>query len=93
MQHVDALSRVNNILVIEDNPLEFNLSICQSEDEVIRNLRDKLEKKEDSYYEMRNGLIYRKKPTGLLFYVPTSMENNILYKYHDKMGHLGVEKM
>ncbi|XP_071652503.1 uncharacterized protein [Temnothorax longispinosus] len=53
MQHVDALSRVNNILVIEDNP---------------------------------------KKHSGLLFYVPTSMEKNILYKYHDEMGHLGVEK-
>ena len=41
---------------------------------------------------MRNGLVYRKKNNDLLFYVPQSMENNILFKYHDQMGHLGVEK-
>jgi len=28
MSHVDALSRANGILVIEDNTFEFNLSVC-----------------------------------------------------------------
>lgn len=92
MQHVDALSRVTSIMVIDDNPLEFNLSVCQNEDLVIKELRANLEKTEDKYYEMRNGLVYRKDKNNLLFYVPTAMENIILRKYHDEMGHLGVEK-
>ncbi|KAL6419642.1 hypothetical protein ACFW04_011305 [Cataglyphis niger] len=69
MQHVDALSRLTNIMVIEDNPLEFNLSVCQNEDPIIRDLKIYLEKSEDRYYEMRNGLVYRKNKNDLLFYV------------------------
>lgn len=30
MRHIDALSRANNILILEDNPLEHNLAICQN---------------------------------------------------------------
>lgn len=92
MQHVDALSRVNNILVVEDNPLEYNLAICQNDDPQIKTLRDQLEKQELPNFEMRNGLVYRKQDTRLLFYVPTSMENNVLFRYHDEMGHYSVEK-
>lgn len=92
MQHVDALSRATSVLVIEDNPLEYNLSICQSEDITIKGLRDNLEKTEDKYYEMRDGLIYRKHKNDLLFYVPAVMEDAIIRKYHEEMGHLGVEK-
>jgi len=36
IQHVDALT---NIMVIVDNSLEFNLSACQNEDLVIKELR------------------------------------------------------
>ena len=32
MQHVDTLSRAFNVLVIEDNPFEWNLSVCQNQD-------------------------------------------------------------
>lgn len=92
MQHVDALSRVTSIMVIEDNPLEFNLSVCQNEDPIIKDLRINLEKSEDKYYEMRNGLVYRKNKNDLLFYVPTVMEDIIICKYHEEMGHLGIEK-
>lgn len=36
IQHVDALSRANSILVVEVNQLqEFELSICQMQDSVI----------------------------------------------------------
>lgn len=61
MQHVDALSRATNILVIEDNPLELELALSQGRNPKIRELRGKLEKSEDKQYEMRNGLVYRKK--------------------------------
>lgn len=41
---------------------------------------------------MRNGSIYRKNNSELLFYIPASMEHTIFHKYHDEMGHFSVEK-
>jgi len=65
MHHVDAFSRAN-ILVINDNLLE--LEVSQNCDLKIKKLREKLEKSEDKYYKMRNGLIYQKKNSKLRFY-------------------------
>lgn len=93
MQHVDALSRVNNVLTIHTNTLEENLIICQNRDENIKNVRKQLESAESSYYEMRNGVVYKKKDGNLFFYVPESMEGHVLYKYHDELGHIGVDKV
>jgi len=44
MRHVDALSRVHNVLVIEENSFERNLSIVQDRDEAISKIRIELEK-------------------------------------------------
>jgi len=93
MQHVDALSRNTNMLVIETNTFEENLIICQSQDERLRGIKELLEKSEHNLYEMRNGVIYRKKDGTILFYVPEAMESHVLYKYHNEMGHIGLEKM
>lgn len=60
MKHVDALSRVCHILVIEDNAFELNLSLCQSKDPKIKLIHDELEKRQSNLYEMRNGIIYKK---------------------------------
>lgn len=92
MPHVDALSRVNSVLVIEDNTFEFNLSVCQSQDVKIKELKSRLEKEQDSFYEIRNGLVYRKRKDKLLFYVPRAMEQELLHKYHNEFGHFDVEK-
>lgn len=92
MPHVDALSRVNNILVIEANTFEFNLAACQSQDQRIAELRARLEEGQDGQYEMRNGLIYRKRRDKILFYVPRAMEQELLHKYHNDFGHFGMEK-
>ncbi|XP_018397325.1 PREDICTED: uncharacterized protein LOC108775423, partial [Cyphomyrmex costatus] len=54
MQHVDALSRVTSIMVVEDNSLEFNLAACQNEDPVIKELKTTLEKTESK----REGLLH-----------------------------------
>lgn len=40
MLHVDALSRISNILVLEENTFEQNLSICQSRDKRITEIRE-----------------------------------------------------
>jgi len=36
MQHIDTLSRANSILVIGPNTFEFELSVCQTQDPVIK---------------------------------------------------------
>ena len=92
MQHVDALSRVFNILVIESNPFEWNLSVSQTQDPKIIEIRKLLEERQLNSSEMRNGVIYRKKGDNLLFYVPSNMEKHVLFRYHDQMGHLGYTK-
>lgn len=61
MPHVDALSQVHHILVLEDNSFEFNLAVCQADDENIKRLKTRLEKEQNPFFEMRNGIVYRKK--------------------------------
>ena len=92
MGHVDAPSRRTGVLVIEEASFEWNLAISQGQDPKIIEIRDRLEQGEDTFFEMRNGLVFRKKNEHLLFYVPEKMERNVLYKYHDEFGHLGREK-
>jgi len=94
MTHVDALSRCNNILVLEGNTFEQTLSIKQDQDEKIQKIRDKLEENEDKLYALRDGLVYRKiNKRNLLFYVPEQMENNVIRICHDDLGHVGTRKV
>lgn len=90
MLHVDALSR--QVLVIEDNSFDRNLALCQSEDPEIERIRAELEKSESKLFEMRDGCVYRKDRGQIRFYVPAALETNVMYKYHNEMGHVGTEK-
>lgn len=94
MRHVDALSRCHNILILEENSFEQLLSIKQYSDPSIVEMRKRLEKEESSFFELRNGLVYRKdKRSGnLLFYVPKDLQQNIIRMYHDNMAHVGLDK-
>lgn len=93
MGHVDALSRLpDGILVIEDNSFELNLALSQSKDRKLGELKEILQSANDPYFEMRNGIIFRKHDKELLFYIPQAMELQVLHKYHDELGHLGTEK-
>lgn len=94
MQHVDALSRSSIVMVVESNTFEENLIICQNRDPRMVSLKERLERCQDAIYDMRNGVLYRKSQDGtLLFCVPEDMENHVLYRYHDEMGHVGIDKM
>lgn len=93
MKHVDALSRCNSILIISDNTFENNLVICQNKHNKIKEIKAMLAKREHSLYEMRNGVIYRKMKDNLVFYVPEAMEGQVLFNYHNEMGHMGVDKV
>lgn len=79
MGHVDALSRCHNILVLDCNTFEQVLAVKQNEDKQIQDIRDSLERTEQTFYELRDGLVYRKTRDGkLLFYVPECMEPNVI---------------
>lgn len=94
MTHVDALSRCNSISVLEGNTFERVLSIKQDQDPEICKIRDKLEETEDKMYELRDGHVYRKiNKRKLLFYVPHTMENNVIRTCHDDLGHVGISKV
>jgi len=93
MTHVDALSRCHSILILEGNTFERTLSICQDRDPEILKIREELKKGEVRYYELRDGLVYRKDNNKkLLFFVPRSMETNVIRTCHDDIGHVGVDK-
>lgn len=94
MNHVDALSRCHSVFILESNSSERTLSIQQDRDSEIIKVREKLERSEDKFFELRDGLVYRKdKNNKLLFYVALSMESNVIRTCHDNMGHVGVDKV
>lgn len=95
MRHVDALSRnVDEVLVIEENTLEQTLAIEQGRDTTLASIRTKLETMPSNKYDLQDGLVYKKASDGrLLFYVPQSMETNVIRTCHDDMGHFGKEKV
>lgn len=80
------------MLTIEDNSFEISLSLCQNKDPKIRLIIDELVKRQSNMYEMRNGVIYKKRGDELLLYVPEGMEHSVIHKYHDKMAHMATEK-
>lgn len=88
MAHVDALSRANSILILEENTFEKNLSIAQNCDPEIVRIKNKLFVEEDKNYELYNGLVYRKfkDRSKILFHVPQAMEYKIIFNWHDCLG-------
>lgn len=93
MQHVDAFSRCHAILILEPNTFEQILAIRQNTDDNIVKLRDKLQTGDGKFYELRNGLVYRKENKHVRFYVPESMETNVIRSCHDDMAHVGLSKV
>lgn len=79
--------------MVEHNPFEWNLIVLQGSDPTIKEIALKLESTEDSQYELRNGLVYKKHEERLLFLVPERMENHVLFRYHNEMGHMRSGKM
>ena len=94
MSHVDALSRCHGVLILESTGFERILSVKQDKDKEIIEIRDRLENEEDRYFELRDGLVYRKtKDRRLLFYVPKCLEDNVIRTCHDDIGHVGIDKV
>lgn len=93
MTHVDALSRVHNVLmVVEADSFENALAASQQRDKTIQRLVKMLEERESSVYELVNGLVYRKINQKICFYVPLQMERSVIQTHHEALCHVGVEK-
>lgn len=92
MRHVDALSRVPNILILEGNTLEQTLALRQTTDENIIRIRKLLEESNHPFFVLRNGLVYRKLKGKIVFHVSSEMEQHILYTYYNNMGYFGIDK-
>jgi hypothetical protein len=88
MQHVDAFSRCYAILILEPNTFEQVLAMRQNTDDNIIKIRDKLQTGDDKFYELHNGLVYWKENKHVKFYVPESMETNVIRSCHDNMAHV-----
>lgn len=93
MAHVDALSRVVPMGVIDGSDIDLNIQISQSKDNVINDLKLKLEQGEVSGYSPENGLVFRiDNDMRRQLYVPKEWEDNIMRLIHEKYGHVGIEK-
>jgi len=92
MQHVDALSRNHHILVLEGCTFNQMLAINQCTDPAIKEIYKSLVNSENQFYELRNGLVYRKSDARLLFYVPANMRDQVIRSCHDDMGHVGINR-
>ncbi|GJQ78632.1 hypothetical protein Trydic_g11738 [Trypoxylus dichotomus] len=72
MAHVDALSRAH-VLILEENAFEQILGLKQTTDPKIKEIKEQLLIKEMPFYELRNGMVFRKDKKKLTFYVPEEM--------------------
>ena len=94
MGHVDALSLCHSVLVLEANTFNQNLSVRHNQDTEITKIRERVEKSEDKFFELRDGLVYRKtNDNNLLFYVLEPMVDNVIRTCHDDLGQIGLEKV
>lgn len=90
MQHVDALSRKDSILLVRDPFLE-HIEKTQKHDEKLKAIRKLLEQGEYEDYALENGLVFVKKDNKRKLVVPKGMRNEVIKRAHE-MGHFASRK-
>lgn len=99
MQHVDALSRMYVNVVDVPNAdgkqslFEDSLYVAQIQDENLSSLKMLVQDGKLSGYEVRDNLLYKKDGDRLLLYIPENMEQSVIYRFHDSLGHFGKDKV
>lgn len=61
-------------------------------DPKLKEIAVSLETKENKYFVLINGLLFRNHLNKQLFVIPESMINAIIRICHDEMGHVGIDK-
>lgn len=95
MQDVDAFARMHCYAVDEESNSIFENAIYvnQIRDPNVVRIKTELENRESKFYEVKDNLLFRKYKDRLLLYVPVSMEQSVIYKYHNSLGYFGVDKV
>lgn len=95
MRHVDSLSRIPEVAIVEQISFEQLLAVEQGRDHNIVKIRESLESAtaSASAFELIDGLVYRKLDDKSLFYVPSLLESNVIRANHDDCGHFGPDKV
>lgn len=96
MQHADALSRSNIHTLVEEgdfNIFENALYVAQLSDPAISKIKQSLEIQPTDSYEVRNAILYKVIGAKSLVYVPEQMIQSVINKFHNQMGHFGVDKV
>lgn len=94
MQHVDALSRITIHAVsgLDEDVQNKNLFVNQIKDKRISQMKEKILKGELAGYEVRDNLVYKQEGKRLLLLIPEIMITSVLYRFHDDVGHFGIDK-
>ena len=93
MSHVDALSRKQVAIVVDDKDIDLQLQIAQSRDSYITELKEKIEANSIDGYFIKDNVVYRRPSQDKLqLLVPKEMINNVIRSIHEKRGHLGIDK-
>ncbi|XP_011701332.1 PREDICTED: uncharacterized protein K02A2.6-like [Wasmannia auropunctata] len=90
MMHVDCLSRHFGTVCMLN--IEDELMYKQLMDPKLKEIATELEFKENKYFVLIDGLLFRHVQDKQLFVVPESMIHHVIRIYHDEMGHVGADK-
>lgn len=91
MKHVDALSRIPRIMLIEDG-LVTKVKQMQREDDNCKAILNILESKGYEDYVNRNGILYKWVEGASLLVVPRKIQKELIRSIHER-GHLSTTKV
>lgn len=91
MKHVDALSRMPAVMMIEDG-LITKVRNLQKDDEKCKLIGKILETKSYENFTLRSGVLYKWVDGGQLIVVPKKLQNEIIRSVHER-GHLDTKKV
>lgn len=90
MIHVDSLSRV--VMTINFVSAEDELMYKQLMDPKLKEIATELEIKDNKYFSLIDGLLFKNYKDKPLFVIPENMINSVIKIYHDETGHVGLDK-
>lgn len=85
MKHVDALSRVNPVMVVEDVFMQ-QIQQLQKRDKFCEAIVEILKERSYDNFVLRNDVLFKELEGKYLFVIPKSMEYNVIKQVHDR-GH------
>lgn len=90
MQHVDALSRRDSVLLVHDDLTE-RIKRAQERDEALKIIAALLEKGPHESYKICNGIFYKEVEESDKLVIPSRMQRELIRRAHEE-GHFAVKK-